>query len=247
MNDLTLLATGLHGKDLLPQNGAPIRLVVPWKYGFKSIKSIVKIDLVAEHPDARRLVDPRQRRGDGWPDGGRSRRCHPIGFRGLQLVVRLPGWSRCFVRPCYQRAACCNGLKEHQKALEHADRYANLLGKDGDYYVEVDGEALMSTRAPGSERALAQHAARALARTLSGEATALSYPAMPVVVKTPAHPVVVASPASAAEGSWLEEALAHGVRARFVSGDGRLLGFALTGGAAAEKQALTKQLPPILS
>lgn len=50
MNDLTLLATGLYGKDLLPQNGAPVRLVVPWKYGFKSIKSIVKIDLVDEMP-----------------------------------------------------------------------------------------------------------------------------------------------------------------------------------------------------
>jgi sulfoxide reductase catalytic subunit YedY len=41
MHDLTLLATGLYGKPSLPQNGAPIRLVVPWKYGFKSIKSIV--------------------------------------------------------------------------------------------------------------------------------------------------------------------------------------------------------------
>ncbi|MBK7915753.1 MAG: protein-methionine-sulfoxide reductase catalytic subunit MsrP [Chloroflexi bacterium] len=50
MNELTLLATGLYGKDLLPQNGAPIRLVTPWKYGFKSIKSIVKIDLVADMP-----------------------------------------------------------------------------------------------------------------------------------------------------------------------------------------------------
>jgi len=50
MNNLTLMATGLYGKDLLAQNGAPIRLVVPWKYGFKSIKSIVKIDLVAEQP-----------------------------------------------------------------------------------------------------------------------------------------------------------------------------------------------------
>ena len=50
MNDLTLLSTGLYGKDLLPQSGAPIRLVVPWKYGFKSIKSIVRIDLVAEMP-----------------------------------------------------------------------------------------------------------------------------------------------------------------------------------------------------
>ena len=50
MNDLTLLATGLYGKPLPPQNGAPVRVVVPWKYGFKSIKSIVKIDLVEEMP-----------------------------------------------------------------------------------------------------------------------------------------------------------------------------------------------------
>ena len=51
MNDLTLLATGLYGESNVAQNGAPIRLVVPWKYGFKSIKSIVKIELVAEEPD----------------------------------------------------------------------------------------------------------------------------------------------------------------------------------------------------
>ena len=50
MNDLTILATGIYGKSLKPQNGAPVRLVVPWKYGFKSIKSIVKIDLVDEMP-----------------------------------------------------------------------------------------------------------------------------------------------------------------------------------------------------
>jgi len=50
MNPLAILGTGLYGKDLLPQNGAPIRLVVPWKYGFKSIKSIVRIDLVTEQP-----------------------------------------------------------------------------------------------------------------------------------------------------------------------------------------------------
>jgi sulfoxide reductase catalytic subunit YedY len=50
MHDLTILATGLYGKALLPQNGAPVRLVVPWKYGFKSIKSIVRIDLVNEMP-----------------------------------------------------------------------------------------------------------------------------------------------------------------------------------------------------
>jgi len=51
MNDLAFLATGLYGEPNVPQNGAPIRLVVPWKYGFKSIKSIVKIELVAEEPE----------------------------------------------------------------------------------------------------------------------------------------------------------------------------------------------------
>jgi methionine sulfoxide reductase catalytic subunit len=50
MHDLTLMATGLYGKDLLPQNGAPLRVVVPWKYGFKSAKAIVKIELVADQP-----------------------------------------------------------------------------------------------------------------------------------------------------------------------------------------------------
>jgi sulfoxide reductase catalytic subunit YedY len=51
MHDLTILATGLYGLPMPNPNGAPIRLVVPWKYGFKSIKSIVKIELVAEQPD----------------------------------------------------------------------------------------------------------------------------------------------------------------------------------------------------
>jgi len=51
MNDLAILATGLYGEMLPNQNGAPIRLVVPWKYGFKSIKSIVKIELVDYQPD----------------------------------------------------------------------------------------------------------------------------------------------------------------------------------------------------
>ncbi len=50
MNNLTILATGLYGEPLPNQNGAPIRLVVPWKYGFKSIKAITKIELVAETP-----------------------------------------------------------------------------------------------------------------------------------------------------------------------------------------------------
>lgn len=50
MHDLTLLATGLYGGELPPQSGGGIRLVVPWKYGFKSIKAVVKIELTAEQP-----------------------------------------------------------------------------------------------------------------------------------------------------------------------------------------------------
>ena len=50
MNDLALLVTGVYGKPALPQNGAPLRLAVPWKYGFKSIKAIVKIELVDTQP-----------------------------------------------------------------------------------------------------------------------------------------------------------------------------------------------------
>jgi len=51
MNQLTILATGLYGNPLPPQNGMPIRLVVPWKYGYKSIKAITKIELVAQQPE----------------------------------------------------------------------------------------------------------------------------------------------------------------------------------------------------
>jgi sulfoxide reductase catalytic subunit YedY len=49
-NDLSLLAVGMYGHPLLKQHGAPVRLVVPWKYGFKSAKSLVRIDLTAERP-----------------------------------------------------------------------------------------------------------------------------------------------------------------------------------------------------
>lgn len=50
MHDLTILATGLYGGELPAQNGGGIRLVVPWKYGFKSIKAVVKIELTSEQP-----------------------------------------------------------------------------------------------------------------------------------------------------------------------------------------------------
>ncbi|CAA0105373.1 Rubredoxin-NAD(+) reductase [Zhongshania aliphaticivorans] len=88
--------------------------------------------------------------------------------------------------------------------------------------------------------------ARALAKTLSGEATEVSYPAMPVTIKTPACPVTVSPPPRDAQGNWEIEQDGLNVVARFVGNDGTLLGFALTGEGTKQKMALQKQLPAIM-
>ncbi len=91
------------------------------------------------------------------------------------------------------------------------------------------------------------HASRALAQTLAGKTTAVSFPAMPVMVKTPACPTIVAPPAVGATGSWQVEATADGVKSLFNSADGKLLGFALNGAATAERAKLAPQLPAVLA
>lgn len=61
MNPLTLMVVGMYGETLPNQNGAPLRLIVPWKYGFKSIKSIVKISFTEEQPKCTwNLANPRE-------------------------------------------------------------------------------------------------------------------------------------------------------------------------------------------
>jgi rubredoxin-NAD+ reductase len=90
-------------------------------------------------------------------------------------------------------------------------------------------------------------AARALGKTLAGEPTEVSYPAMPVTIKTPACPVVVAPPAPDADGEWQIDADGNNVKAEFRNSAGNLLGFALTGDATKEKMALQKELPAILA
>lgn len=90
-------------------------------------------------------------------------------------------------------------------------------------------------------------AARALAPGLIGQRTALSYPAMPVMVKTPAMPTIVSPPTKNANGQWKTKIIDGGLEARFESADGKLLGFALMGSATAQRAALTKELPPLLS
>ena len=86
-----------------------------------------------------------------------------------------------------------------------------------------------------------------LGKTLAGEPTEVSYPAMPVTIKTPACPVVVAPPAQGADGEWAIEQDGNSVKALFRNAAGELLGFALTGDATKEKMALQKELPAIMA
>ena len=84
MHPLTLLATGLYGKPMPNQNGAPLRLVVPWKYGFKSIKSIVRITLTDKQP----------------PTTWSGLQPHEYGFyANVNPKVSHPRWSQATERP----------------------------------------------------------------------------------------------------------------------------------------------------
>ena len=110
MHDLTILAAGLYGRPLPPQDGAPIRLVVPWKYGFKSIKSIVKIDLVEEQPTSL------------WMAAAP----HEYGFyANVNPMVNHPRWSQATERRIGEggrrRTLMFNGYEE-----EVAHLYANM-------------------------------------------------------------------------------------------------------------------------
>lgn len=87
------------------------------------------------------------------------------------------------------------------------------------------------------------HATKALSATLTGTPTDVTYPMMPVVIKTPVHPVVVATPEPGQDGQWEEMTDEEGVRAVYQSADGTLLGFVLTGGYIKEKGKLERQLP----
>ncbi|MEQ5835654.1 FAD-dependent oxidoreductase [Marinobacter sp. NFXS9] len=86
---------------------------------------------------------------------------------------------------------------------------------------------------------------RALAKTLTGTPTDVAYGVMPVMVKTPCCPTAVCPPAPEAQGEWEIEQDGNNVRALFKDADGNVLGFAVTGDYALEKQALSKQVPPI--
>jgi len=89
--------------------------------------------------------------------------------------------------------------------------------------------------------------ARALGKTLAGEPTEVSYPAMPITIKTPACPAVVSPVPGSAEGAWVVQENGNNVIAEFRGADGGLLGFALTGEATKERMRLQKALSPVMA
>lgn len=89
--------------------------------------------------------------------------------------------------------------------------------------------------------------ARALAQTLAGNPTAVSYGAMPITVKTPVCPLVVSPPPRGLEGVWTVEGQGADIKVLCRDAAGKLLGYALAGAAVMEKLALNKELPPLLA
>lgn len=107
MHPLTILAVGLYGEVLPNQNGAPIRLVVPWKYGFKSIKSIVRMSLVAEEP----------------PTTWNLQAPHEYGFyANVNPAVSHPRWSQASER------IVGGGLLAQRRDTEMFNGYAEEVG-----------------------------------------------------------------------------------------------------------------------
>lgn len=89
--------------------------------------------------------------------------------------------------------------------------------------------------------------ARALAQTLVGNPTAVSYGPMPITVKTPVCPLVVSPPPRGSEGQWQVQGQGADLKVLCHDADGNLLGYALTGAAVMEKLALNRQLPPLMA
>ncbi|WP_323157536.1 NAD(P)/FAD-dependent oxidoreductase [Pseudomonas fulva] len=88
---------------------------------------------------------------------------------------------------------------------------------------------------------------RALAQTLTGTPTAVSYGPMPITVKTPACPLVVSPPPNGQVGTWQAEGEGNDVKALCHAADGQLIGYVLTGNAVMERLTLNRQLPPVMA
>ncbi len=125
------------------------------------------------------------------------------------------------------------GIKVN-RALETSAADVYALGD----CAEVDGQVLLYVLP-------LMACARALAKTLAGERTDVRYGTMPIMIKTPCCPTAVCPPPAGAEGDWQFEQDGSDVKALFTSPAGEVLGFAVTGRFAVEKQTLAKEVPPI--
>lgn len=123
---------------------------------------------------------------------------------------------------------------DRQMATSATDIYA--LGD----CAEVEGQVLMYVMP-------LMASARALAATLTGEPTPVRWGAMPVMVKTPCCPTAVCPPAETGDGHWHVDRDGNSVRALYRNNAGELLGFAVTGDYVIEKQALSREVPPVLA
>jgi len=111
LHPLTILAVGLYGQTLPNQNGAPIRLVVPWKYGFKSIKSIVRLSLVEAQPKT------------SW----NSQNASEYGFySNVNPAVDHPRWSQATERPIGEGGGLFAARKPTLPFNGYADQVAHL-------------------------------------------------------------------------------------------------------------------------
>jgi sulfoxide reductase catalytic subunit YedY len=112
MNELTLMTTGVFGQPLPKQHGAPVRLITPWKYGYKSAKSIVKIELIAKQPDT------------FW---GRAPYLHEYGFlSNVNPNVPHPRWSQAGEYMLIQGAS---RLTAPRRKTELFNGYSKFVGK----------------------------------------------------------------------------------------------------------------------
>ncbi|NQV56090.1 MAG: protein-methionine-sulfoxide reductase catalytic subunit MsrP [Rhodospirillales bacterium] len=114
MHPLTLLAVGVHGEAMPNQNGAPVRLVVPWKYGFKGIKSIVKISFVENQPPASWNIQAPREYGfysNVYPD-----RDHPRWSQGSERRITGEGGLKALFAPKVQTLRF-NGYEEEVASL----------------------------------------------------------------------------------------------------------------------------------
>ncbi len=114
MNPLALMAVGVFGEDLPNQNGAPLRLVVPWKYGFKSIKSIVKISFVANQPNTT------------WSDS--SPREYGF-YANVNPNVSHPRWSQARERRLDERSSKFGGLFSKKRETLPFNGYAEQVAQ----------------------------------------------------------------------------------------------------------------------